>query len=169
MPITFTTSDWFASSTSTSRTDPGTLRFDQSNSASYSGVLSGNGFLEKGGSGILTLAANSSIGGTTVDGGELALASGVSLGGPIDVQGGGRLGGTGTASGNVTVTGTLAPGTTSAPDILSVGGNLDLQPGSVLEVDVNDANQSDRVNVTATATLQAGSLVTLIPASGDTR
>lgn len=68
-------------------TDNGLVRFDQPNNASYTGLLSGIGGIEKTGAGTLILGGDQAITGTTtITGGTLQLGTGGltgSVGGPI--------------------------------------------------------------------------------------
>jgi outer membrane autotransporter protein len=148
----------------------GTLRFDQSSNGTYSSDIFGSGTLDKAGSGSLTLDGSYTRwnGTATVSGGDLILASGASLAGAIDVRPGGRLGGSGTAVGDVTVRGALGPGVVDSRDTLDIGGDLDLQAGARLEIDVADANNdSDLVDVSGTATLDPAAIVSIFPAAGN--
>ncbi|MGO4625028.1 autotransporter-associated beta strand repeat-containing protein [Ensifer sp. 2TAB8] len=134
------------------------LTFDQAVNASYGGVISGSGSFAKAGAGFLTLTGNSSAfsGVTTVENGTLAV-NGL-LGGTVDVLAGGRLQGSGAAS-NVRASGTIAPG--NSIGTLNVAGNLTFNSGSIYEVEVNAAGQSDRIVATGTATIAGGSVKVL--------
>ncbi len=57
------------------------------------------------------------------------------LGGPVEVELGGTLGGSGTISGNATVDGTLAAG--NSPGTLTFEGNLTLGSGSTTKFELN--------------------------------
>ncbi|MBD9628100.1 autotransporter-associated beta strand repeat-containing protein [Ensifer sp. ENS06] len=134
------------------------LTFDQAVNTSYGGVISGSGGFAKAGTGLLTLTGNSSAfsGSTTVENGTLAVNG--SLGGTLDVLAGGRLQGSGAAS-NVRVSGTIAPG--NSIGTLNVAGNLIFNSGSIYEVEVNAAGQSDRIVTTGTVTIAGGSVKVL--------
>nr|WP_234903066.1 autotransporter-associated beta strand repeat-containing protein [Ensifer adhaerens] len=134
------------------------LTFDQAVNTSYGGVISGSGSFAKAGAGLLTLTGNSSAfsGATTVENGTLAVNG--SLGGTVDVLADGRLQGSGAAS-NVRVSGTIAPG--NSIGTLNVAGNLTLNSGSIYEVEVNAAGQSDRIVASGTATIAGGSVKVL--------
>jgi fibronectin-binding autotransporter adhesin len=105
------------------------------------------------GSGPLTLAAGNEVltgnssgytGNTTVAGGSLWING--TLGAAttsLAVDSGGRLGGGGTVGGNVSIAGGgyLTPGAAALqPGLLSIGGNLALAPGAILEYDFGQAN-----------------------------
>ena len=123
------------------------------------------GSLVKVGTGTLTLTgANTFTGGTTVNAGGLvvngSLASTVTLNG-------GMLGGSGTISGLVANGGMLAPG--NSIGTLNVGGNFS-QSGGTYVVEANAQGQSDRVNVSGTATINGGSVqVAAAPGNYGTR
>lgn len=127
--------------------------FDQITAATYAGVISGNGNLIKAGTGSLNLTGNSSVftGTTSVGTGTLAVNG--ELGGTVDILSAGRLQGTGTV-GNAVITGTVAPG--NSIGTLHVAGNVTFNPGSMYEVEINAAGQSDRIDAAGTATLNGG-------------
>jgi autotransporter-associated beta strand protein len=102
---------------------------------------------------ILT-ATNTYTGATTIDGGTL-LVNGSIASSAVTVNAGGALGGNGTV-GNTTINGgTLAPG--NSIGLLTVNGNLSFTAASSYMVEVSSAN-SDRVNVTGTATLSGATV-----------
>jgi len=119
------------------------------------------GSLVKVGTGTLTLTgANTFTGGTTVNAGGLvvngSLASTVTLND-------GMLGGSGTIGGLVANGGTLAPG--NSIGTLNISGNF-AQNGGTYVVEANAQGQSDRVNVSGTATIN-GATVQLVAAPGN--
>ncbi|MES2710733.1 MAG: autotransporter outer membrane beta-barrel domain-containing protein [Pseudomonadota bacterium] len=68
-------------------TDNGLVRFAQTDAGSYTGLITGTGFVEKTGAGVLTLApstpgANAYSGGTIITQGVLAIASDAAIGTP---------------------------------------------------------------------------------------
>ena len=75
----------------------------------------------------------------------------------------GVLSGTGTIGGDLINTGLLAPG--NSIGTMSVTGNYS-QTGGTYQAEVNASGQSDRLNVTGTATIGAGSTVSVAPESG---
>jgi autotransporter-associated beta strand protein len=91
-------------------------------SAELSGVLSGVGGLEKGGSGALVLSsANTYTGPTTITAGSFRVqnTTGSATGaGDVTVQAGARLGGPGRIDGNLILNGGMTPGA------LAIGGDL---------------------------------------------
>jgi fibronectin-binding autotransporter adhesin len=131
-------------------------------STTFSGAITGSGGLTKTGSGTFTLSGTSSYTGTTtVTAGKLvvngSLASTVALTG-------GTLGGSGTLGGVAIGTGaTIAPG--NSIGTLSVAGNVAFATGSVYQLEINAAGQSDRIAASGTATISGGT-VALVPATG---
>ncbi|MBX9943113.1 MAG: autotransporter domain-containing protein, partial [Reyranella sp.] len=127
-----------------------------------SGGNAGSYALVKNGAGTLTLsAANTYTGATTVNAGTLLVNGSVTS--AVTVGTGGTLGGTGTIAGLTTINGTLAPG--NSIGTLNVTGNFVQAAGSTYQVEVNAAGQSDRINVTGTATINGGT-VQVIAQSG---
>ncbi len=72
--------------------------------------------------------------------------------------------GTGTTVGNVVNNGTIAPG--NSIGTMTITGNFTSNPGSVYQVEINPAGQSDRLNVSGTATLNGGK-VSVLGGSGN--
>jgi autotransporter-associated beta strand protein len=97
-----------------------------------------DGGLLKIGTGELTLSGNNSYsGGTTVSGGTLTVANaaGSATGsGPVTVNPGAALAGSGIIGGPLTVAGALGPG--HSPEILTVNNQVSFQPGSVFNAQV---------------------------------
>lgn len=111
--------------------------------------LEGEGTIEvEAGRTILTGDAAGFTGTTTVDGGSLRIDS--HLGGFIQMQSGGRLEGSGTV-GTTDSAGTIAPGTSIGT--LTIDGNLTLESGAVLALEVDDPSSSDQVAVGGDLTL----------------
>lgn len=75
----------------------------------------------------------------------------------------GVLSGSGTIGGDLINTGLLAPG--NSIGTMSVAGNYS-QTGGTYQAEVNASGQSDRLNVTGTATIGAGSTVSVAPEPG---
>lgn len=155
----------------------GTLSFNRSNAANFSGAISGNGAITHVGSGTTTLNGNSPSysGTTTVPNGTL-LVNGV-LGNSshsFTTLSGGILGGVGSIGGNVSIQdGVLSPG--NSVGTLGVLGNLSLSGSSILHYEFGEANTAGgllndltnvggnlqldgvlNVNVESGAVLQAG-------------
>lgn len=116
-----------------------TFAFNRTGETTYGGALSGAGDFAKQGAGVVTLTGDSSgfTGTTTVSAGTLLVGSGGAgaLGGTVEVELGGTLGGSGTISGNATVDGTLAAG--NSPGTLTFEGNLTLESGSTTKFELN--------------------------------
>jgi outer membrane autotransporter protein len=136
----------------------GVLAFNRSNDWSFAGVVSGTGNLRQIGAGKTELTGDSSgfTGTTSVESGILAVNG--KLGGTLNVLAAGRLQGTGTV-GNTVVNGTIAPG--NSIGTLNVAGNIAFNAGSIYEVEVNAAGQSDKIVASGTATINGGSVKVL--------
>jgi T5SS/PEP-CTERM-associated repeat protein/autotransporter-associated beta strand protein len=124
----------------------------------FSGVLADGSaqfnklILKKIGPGTLSLSGASTYSGTTtVEGGNLKVenTTGSATGnGPVNVNEGAKLSGSGTVAGALSVAGTVSPG--SSPGILKVGGDLAIQPTGVMEVEINGTGRGtthDGINV----------------------
>ncbi|WP_428029879.1 autotransporter outer membrane beta-barrel domain-containing protein [Ancylobacter sp.] len=139
--------------------DNGTLIFDRSDEASFAGTISGEGLIDKSGSGTLTMSGNSSsfAGTTTVSAGELKISGW--LGGVVTTQSGSTLSGSGTVGGIVAEAGsTIAPG--NSPGTLTVAGNYEQQSGSTYAVEVQPGSAvSDVISVQGSATLEDGAIL----------
>ncbi|MCS3506239.1 autotransporter domain-containing protein [Achromobacter sp. JUb104] len=147
-------------------------RFDQTGSASFSGMLAGAGQVTKTGAGTLQLLADSSSfsGQTQVQAGTLqvtnALGGSVSvtggrlanngvLGGNVTVSGAGILSGSGRVNGNATLAGGVLEGVQG--QTLAVGGDLSLSNTSQVNVALGLAPNSALFDVGGNLTL-AGTL-----------
>ncbi|CAD5255324.1 Outer membrane autotransporter protein (fragment) [Bosea sp. 62] len=136
-----------------------TLKAGSSNaSTTFSGTITGNGGLDKTGTGTLTLTGtNTYTGGTTVSGGKLVVNG--SITGSVSLSGG-TLGGSGTVGALVVANGgTVAPG--NSIGTLKVSGNVAFTAGSTYQVEVNAAGQSDRIIVSGSATISGGTVQVL--------
>jgi fibronectin-binding autotransporter adhesin len=140
----------------------GTLAFNLNSNYSFAGAISGNGVVNKLGTGVTTLTGtNSYTGATNVNAGTL-LINGNQSGatGQTNVASGATLGGSGIIGGSVTVAdgGTLSPGGAgNAPGTLTINGNLALG-NSNLNVNFGQANVpggplNDLINVGGNLTL----------------
>ncbi len=124
-----------------------TVNFRQGSDGTYAGVISGSGGLTKDGTSKVTLSgANTYLGTTTVDEGNLAVTG--SIAGSVLVNADGTLSGTG-ITGPVTVFGTVAPGTSVGNLITS---DATLGPSAEYDVEI-DAGGADLLNVTGQADL----------------
>jgi len=137
----------------------GTINFNHTETDyDFAAVIAGAGTINQI-AGVTKLTADSSgfAGTTNVAGGTLSVNN--ALGGAINMNGG-RLGGSGTL-GDVTIAsgGTLAPG--NSIGTLNVA-SATFNAGSVYEVEVNSAGQSDLIDSTGTATLNGG-IVRVVP------
>jgi autotransporter-associated beta strand protein len=157
-----------------------TLVFDQSGSGAYTGLLAGEGALEKQGSGTVTLTRDLSVpsglgpvfgGPTTIGGGRLEVGrpgdgTSARLPGDVTILSGGALGGIGTVGGLATAQGggTISPG--NSIGVLTVG-SATFAAGSFLEVEVTPAPAADRLDVAGAATIASGARVRVIPGAGD--
>lgn len=115
--------------------------------------IEGDGGLVKAGAGTLYLdGANTYTGDTVVEGGRLSV-NGDTRQSAFTVQSGGTLGGIGTV-GPTRVFGRVAPG--NSIGTLTVAGDYVQAPGSVLEIEIDGAGLSDRLDVQGNADLQGG-------------
>ena len=133
----------------------GTVKFAQSDSGGYEGVISGAGTLEKTGGGQLLLTGDSSgfEGSTQVHEGSLRVNG--ALGGTLSVGADGVLDGTGTV-GSLDVEGAIAPG--NSIGTLTVDGDYVQAAGSEYQVEIAPGGHSDRIAVTGTAVLEGGTV-----------
>lgn len=144
----------------------GALTVVQSGNSSFGGEIAGSGGFIKDGAGSLNLTGTSSFSGQVdVNGGRLAV-NGL-LPGSIIVNDGGTLGGAGTAGAVIVRNGgMLAPG--NSIGTLAVTGDVQFDAGSVYEVEVDAAGNSDRINATGAATINGGT-VSVLAAAGTYR
>jgi fibronectin-binding autotransporter adhesin len=122
----------------------GTLAVNRSDTVTMNGTISGSGgFWQMGPGTTILAAANSYSGTTTISGGTLLVQGDQSTATGDTRVAAGTLSGTGVIGGNVSVAGgaTLAPGALSgAPGVLTVKGDLALDPGAIVNVDLGQAN-----------------------------
>jgi outer membrane autotransporter protein len=130
------------------------------NAQTMSAPLTGSGPFTKTGSGRLNLMGTSLLtGATSVLEGHLAV-NGSLAGSGVTVHTGASLGGNGTVGGLIVQSGGLAtPG--NSIGALNVAGNVAFQAGSIYQVEVNAAGQSDRIAATGNATLSGSSVEVL--------
>jgi autotransporter-associated beta strand protein len=138
------------------------LIFNQAGMAgTYAGVISGSGAVSVIGGGMVSFTGNHTYTGpTTVSAGMLSVNG--SLASTVILPNGGILGGNGVIAGLVQTGGVLAPG--SSIGTLMVNGNVNVS-GGTYQVEVNPQGQSDRVNISGTATI-SGVTVQVLPQSG---
>ena len=129
-------------------------------SGTFNGVIGGSGGLALD-AGIETLTGvNTYTGSTTVDGGTLLVDGSIASSSAVTVNAGGVLGGDGTV-GPLTVMsgGLLAPG--NPVGTLTINGNLTLNPGAVLNMQLNGPLPSDMLTVNGNVKL-TGSILDLL-------
>ncbi len=127
-----------------------TLTNNQTGASTFAGVFAGSGVFTQAGSGTLILNGNSSgFAGTTTVSGSLEVGDaahpGASLGGTVNVNQGGTLGGHGTVSGSVTNAGVTAPG--GSIGTLTVAGNYSFASGASLQQEVAANGAADLLKV----------------------
>ncbi|AUH01444.1 autotransporter outer membrane beta-barrel domain-containing protein [Prodigiosinella confusarubida] len=137
--------------------DNGTLKLDQSVDGSMDNILAGQGALIKTGVGSLNLTADSGFTGITqVRQGRLAVNGSLARS-AVTVNSGATLGGNGTVgSTHIESGGILAPG--NSVGLLTVNGDLNLDAGSIYQVQVTPAGVADRVNVAGVANINGAQL-----------
>jgi len=101
----------------------------------------------------LTNLNNTYTGGTTVTGGTLMVNGRIV--GDTTVGAAGTLGGIGQVF-NLVNSGTVAPG--NSIGTLTVAGDYTQNPGSTLEIEINDVGGSDLLDISGTATLNGGTV-----------
>ncbi|WP_421999579.1 autotransporter domain-containing protein [Reyranella sp.] len=139
----------------------GSVVFEQTGSGTYAGAMTGTGGVRLQGGGLLSITGNNLYTGpTTVTGSSLVVNG--SLASTVTLDSGSTIGGNGMIGGLVSNGATIAPG--NSIGTLNVGGNL-AQSGGTYVVEANPQGQSDRINVTGTATI-GGTTVQLVAAPG---
>ncbi len=120
-------------------------------------VFAGSGALTKSGSSTVTLSGvNTYTGTTTINAGTLAVNGSLAAGSALTANSGGTLSGTGTVFGSVSAAsgGAISPGSAS-PGILTIGGNLTLNNGSVLNFRLASA-ASDKLTLSGSGITLTG-------------
>jgi outer membrane autotransporter protein len=137
--------------------------FNQTGSGTYAGVMSGSGSMTVQGGGLLNLTGNGTYTGpTTVNASTLAVNG--SLASSVNLVNGAVLMGNGSMGGLASSGGVLAPG--NSIGTLTVNGTFS-QLGGVYQVEANAQGQSDRINVTGTATIGGGATVQVLAQPGN--
>jgi uncharacterized repeat protein (TIGR01451 family) len=135
--------------------------------STYSGVISNNGSLTLTGSTLTLSGPNTYTGPTLVSGGSL-FVNGSIASSLTTVKSGATLGGSGTTKA-VTVEsgGALSPG--NSPGTLTVNGNMTLNSGSAVNVEIGDTSvgEHDKIIVNGTVALN-GATLNLLPYQGRT-
>lgn len=114
--------------------------------------------------GVWALNGVSSIGATTVSSGTLAIGDaahpGAALTSLVTVMAGGTLAGQGTVIGDITVLGggAVAPGAANPFSTLNVTGNATFASGSLYQVNISGAGQTDKLSIGGSANLTGGSV-----------
>jgi autotransporter-associated beta strand protein len=114
-----------------------------------SGILSGDGGLNKLGSGTLTLSGSNSYSGETdINAGTLNITGSISSSSLVMVNSSGILAGTGTV-GPVMVNsgGHLSPGNSAGT--LKIAGNLTINDGALLDFDLASTSASDKISMSS--------------------
>jgi outer membrane autotransporter protein len=125
-------------------------------SGTISSILAGTGALTKTGTGTVTLSgANTYSGTTTVSAGRLAINGSITS--AVTTASGATLGGTGTlAATTISSGGIHAPGNSIGTQ--TVNGAYLLNAGSILEIEVDSAGNSDKVIVNGTVDITGSTL-----------
>ncbi len=130
------------------------VEFNQIVDGTYTGDMSGSGSLLKTGDGTLSWSGNLTCLGTTeISAGFLLLNGNLSSNCTIDS--GARLGGNGTV-GDLNNQGIVAPG--NSIGTTTVTGDYAHNASATYEVEINDAGQSDLIDVAGTATIHGGTV-----------
>ncbi|MXO58944.1 hypothetical protein GRI89_05260 [Altererythrobacter salegens] len=140
-----------------------TLTINQQTNTVFSGTISGDGTVNKEGTGDLKLEGDSTFtGSANVNGGTLSV-NGSYAGGTFTVNDGGLLGGNGTVGDTTIQGGALGAGNSIGH--LTVAGDLTFTSASTLVVEVDPAGNADLIEVTGAATL-GGATVNVLAGAG---
>jgi len=125
------------------------LVFDQAIAGIYTNIISGNGNVIKQNIGTVTFTGNHTYsGGTTINGGQLSVNG--SIGGPVTVNTGATLAGSGTINGTVINHGIVAPG--NSMGTLTLNGDYHAGPDSVTSIEIT-ADGTSVLSIDGTAYL----------------
>ena len=133
-----------------------TVVFDQTNTGTYAGTMSGEGNFIKQNTGLLVFnsANNTYTGGTEVIPGNLQVGDashpGASISGPVMIDPAGILSGHGTINGDVNNSGTISPG--GSIGTLTVNGNVNFTSSSIFNVEISP-QEASLLNVSGLASL----------------
>ncbi len=138
-----------------------TIVFDQQSGedGQFTGSIGGDGGVQKTGTGSLTFNGDidASTGGLTIEDGQLNMQGG-SVDGWTHINSGGTLGGTGNFTGGLHVHsgGVHAPGNSIGTDLTN---NYVHDPGSTLEIEIDENGNSDLVQDSGTVTINGGTVL----------
>ncbi|WP_245408867.1 autotransporter outer membrane beta-barrel domain-containing protein [Rhizobium wuzhouense] len=140
------------------------VTFNELSSGTYASDMSGSGGLVKTGAGRLNwTGVGTFTGGTEVQEGLLSVNG--SLGGPVTIHDGARLGGAGIVGSFDALDGaTIAPG--NSIGTLNIVGNATFAAGSVYDVEVDGLGHADMMDVGGVLTVSSGASVLVGPENG---
>lgn len=142
----------------------GILSFTEAGSSTFSGIISGTGSVLKTGAGNVTLTGANTLTGTlNANAGTLTINGSFPLNSIVNVGSNGKLKGSGTL-GSVSVSGVMAPGNSIGTTLIA--GNYTQANGSTLEIEFNANGQTDLLDISGTATIEANTSLIFIPGSG---
>jgi autotransporter-associated beta strand protein len=135
-----------------------TLTLEQANDSTFTGELSGAGNFVKSGAGTIILTGSHDLSGEVELREGVIVVDGSLVAATLDVGSSGRLQGSGTVGSSI-VTGVLAPG--NSPGTMTYAGDLTLNTGSVVELDLDGlvfssfggAGSYDRIVLTNSSTV----------------
>jgi autotransporter-associated beta strand protein len=142
-------------------TNNANLIFDQTFDGTYADMISGTGNFLKQGSGNLILSNINTVGGSAIiSNGTLTVNGTFEGGGPLILDSGATLRGTGTIVKDTTIRGTLATG--DGLGALNFVGDQILDSGSTLEIEFN-ATSHDSFDIMGSLNIQPNSTLKLLP------